>query len=389
MRPPPRLSNCYIPQSRHSSATTLNDKAEASTRSLDQKKRQIVSHRTLILEQGEDSSTTSLHRSNSRRAHELRPLRMESNVIQSSSSSSSSLYSTPTVSGSALVELGHTKVLCTVIGPVTSHCSAVPSSMLLSLDRGTIHVDVSYMAHSSYPMRHIPMTQTMDATSTGTTTTTTSSSQSQQQQAPKITTKQCSKFIQDREYDLSARITTALSSAIPMMQYPKCAFLLQFTILYDDGSVLPVCISAATLALINANIELYDVVTSCTVAIVSIPPSIITTTQRTTVSDQHDMELDHPNDTTTKENGIHVLLLADPTLDELSIADSIITIATMPNWEEQITLWEQQSLVAPLSSNRSTITNRTTDNAIELCLDGCRTMHQFIRQHVSSSTTTL
>jgi ribonuclease PH len=366
MRPPPRLSNCYIPQSRHSSATTLNDKAEASTRSLDQKKRQIVSHRTLILEQGEDSSTTSLHRSNSRRAHELRPLRMESNVIQSSSSSSSSssLYSTPTVSGSALVELGHTKVLCTVIGPVTSHCSAVPSSMLLSLDRGTIHVDVSYMAHSSYPMRHIPMTQTMDATSTG-------------------------KFIQDREYDLSARITTALSSAIPMMQYPKCAFLLQFTILYDDGSVLPVCISAATLALINANIELYDVVTSCTVAIVSIPPSIITTTQRTTVSDQHDMELDHPNDTTTKENGIHVLLLADPTLDELSIADSIITIATMPNWEEQITLWEQQSLVAPLSSNRSTITNRTTDNAIELCLDGCRTMHQFIRQHVSSSTTTL
>jgi exosome complex component MTR3 len=131
----------------------------------------------------------------------------------------------------------------------------------------------------------------------------------------------------------------------------------QFTILYDDGSIIPSCVTAATIALANAGVELLDVVTAFTVAIVSIPQT--------------------PDNNKSETRPV---LLADPTLDEISIADCIVTIAMLPNWKE-VTLWEQQPLHRTTNTS-AYIPLDVTNAAVSLCQDGCRTMHRFIREHL-------
>jgi ribonuclease PH len=326
MRPPPRLSNCYVPLPRLNTTATVEEFGA-------RRKERILSRRKLPHSSGYDTNPQQ-----QRSTFELRRFRIESNVIQS-----------PSIAGSVLVELGQTKVICTVIGPVTANCPAVPSSFILNMDQGTLHVDVKYIPTTGYPTNHIHVTNSIDATSTAA---------SSQQQQP-LHHKQRRDFIQERENDISTRIQNALAAAVPLHPYPKCAILVQFTILYDDGGVIPVCMTAASIALMNAGMEVLDVVTACTVAIIA-PPH------------------DGVNDKAALSAA--PLLLADPTLDEMSIADCVITIAMLPNWKE-ITLWEQQPLTHSDGLNRY-IPFTITNAAVTLCRDGCRTMHQFIREHM-------
>lgn len=112
------------------------------------------------------------------------------------------------------------------------------------------------------------------------------------------------------------------------------------------GSDFPACVTAASLALADAGVEIYDLVSSCSVAVVR------------------------------KENyGIQInncdsfYLLADPTDEETQKADGIVTLSILPNWKE-VTLWDQTGrLPAHLSSE-----------ALELCRDGCTTIYEFMRQ---------
>jgi exosome complex component MTR3 len=359
MRPPPRLSNCYIPLQIPVPQQSLNgiNEPKCDNESVLRRKMNILSERKLY------KSTPK--QSNQRNTHELRRVRIESNVIQSSNSSSP-------ISGSSMVELGQTKVLCTVIGPVTATCPAVPSTTTLSIDIGTIHVRVSYLpTTSSFPIQHIPIiTNSLDSTITSTTLTSSSQQQHQQQAppTPRLTPKLYSNFIQQRERDLSKRITTAISAAIPLHQYPKNVILIQLTILYDDGCIIPACITAITIALMDASIELYDTITCCTVAIVTIPNIPLdddTTSSSTETIRSSNIEMQS-------------IVIADPTINEMSIADSIVTIAMLPNWDE-VTLWEQKQLSTITTTSNST---KTTNRAIEWCQDGCRTMYQFIREHL-------
>jgi exosome complex component MTR3 len=293
---------------------------------VNRRKERILSGRK-IADVGDSDAQT-----NRRSTHELRRLRLESNVVQSSS-------------GSILVELGRTKVICTVVGPVTENCPSVPSSLNLSMDHGTLHVDVKYLPNIGYPTNQINVTNSIDATTTQT------SQQQPMQQKRRL------HVVQQRENDLSTRIRTAIAAAIPLHLYPKCAILVQFTILYDDGSIIPSCVTAATIALANAGVELLDVVTAFTVAIVSIPQT--------------------PDNNKSETRPV---LLADPTLDEISIADCIVTIAMLPNWKE-VTLWEQQPLHRTTNTS-AYIPLDVTNAAVSLCQDGCRTMHRFIREHL-------
>lgn len=305
MRPPPRLSNCYTPLPRPKDDVALSARHN---------KEQVLSQR---------SKEGAANHKNCRSPHSLRHLLLESNVISSAS-------------GSALVELGSTKVLCTVTGPVTASCPAVPPSLQLNMDAGTLYVDVKYTPATGYPQDKIETVGNIDP-----------NNNNQQQPSGKLHS-----FLLQRESDLSARVLSALQAAVPLAPYPKCAIVLQLTVLQDDGSVLAACVTAASLALIQAGIEVYDVVTACSVAVVVLPTT----------------------DGEKNGNSVVVSLLADPTLEEMNAADIVVTIAILPNWKE-VTVWEQSGAAAGLSQS-------TTNEAVNLCRDGCRTMHKFMREHL-------
>jgi exosome complex component MTR3 len=141
------------------------------------------------------------------------------------------------------------------------------------------------------------------------------------------------------ESDLSTNLHAALLPSIPLNQFPKCLLTVSITILQDDGSALSACIVAASLALADANVELYDVVTSCTVAVLG------------------------------------TTILADPTEDELAAADATVVLAIMPSWKDA-TLWFQLGK----------LTEENTSQAVDLCRDGCRTLQRFMRQCLVGSS---
>lgn len=277
-KPPVRLSNCYVPLA----PTPEGNKDEKAKR-----------------ESGDGKTT--------RASHSLRRLIIDSDVM-------------PSAAGSALVELGHTKVICQVIGPITASSNQVPPSVQLNMDEGTLYCEVKYAAHVGYP------------TSALVASNVTTLDQSGQQ----LSSSRVNSWTMAREADLSSRLLTALSPAVPLKQYPKCALLVKAIILQDDGCALPACIAAASLALTNAAVEVYDLVTSCSVAVC--------------------------------RDGT---LLADPDLEEEQGAEALVTLAVLPSWKE-VSLWEQSGKLTPEVGNE----------AIHLCRDGCRTMQRFLRDHL-------
>jgi exosome complex component MTR3 len=137
------------------------------------------------------------------------------------------------------------------------------------------------------------------------------------------------------EADLSCNLHAALLPSVPLEQFPKCLLTVNVTILQDDGSALSACIVAASLALADANVELYDLVSSCAVAVLGSSQTIV----------------------------------ADPTEDELAAADASVVLAILPSWKD-VTMWQQ-------SGNLS---REQASQAVDLCQDGCRTLHRFMRQ---------
>lgn len=289
------LSNCYVP-------LPLSALSEASP---DGKRR------TKERDSGDGRSNNTI-----RANHSLRRLVLESGILSAAP-------------GSTLVELGHTKVLCQVIGPVTAASDLIPSSVPLSMDEGTLYCEVKYLPHVGYPTSTIvsSMASSVDQSSSSL-----------------FSYGRIYSQIMTRETDLSSRLLSALSAAVPLQQYPKCALVVRVSILQDDGSVLPACVTAASLALANASVEMYDLVTCCSVAVVN-----------------------NNNEQTEQQHQ----LLADPDLEEERRADALVTLAILPNWKE-VSLWEQSGKLSPAMANQ----------AIDICRDGCRTMQRFARDHL-------
>ena len=156
------------------------------------------------------------------------------------------------------------------------------------------------------------------------------------------------------EKELATQLWTALHAALPLQAFPKHIIQLQCSILQNDGGVLPACIVAATLALIHAGVDVYDLVTSCTVAIAS--------------REKGGGDDKNPS----------LIFLADPTQRELETAYAVVTLATMPSWK-QVTLWEQTTTRhGPTSDIKSAA---VANQALSLCRDGCRTLHQLMSQY--------
>mmetsp|Transcript_1996 Transcript_1996/g.3110 ORF Transcript_1996/g.3110 Transcript_1996/m.3110 type:complete len:281 (+) Transcript_1996:197-1039(+) len=229
----------------------------------------------------------------------LRRLCLETSVLSSSKP------------GSSLVELGHTKILCHVSLGVDGNHAQVDSGVLL--------VRVSQAANFGMPPPSA--VSTLD----------------------KGVARSNNKAAMSQSVDMEARLHAALLPALNLADYRKTVIQVEVVVLQNDGSLLSACLLAATLALCDARVELYDVVTCCEVVVVAAEES--------------------------SEGALKLSLLADPTLAEEEAALAKLTLAIMPNWKE-VTLWQQSGAIPDL------------DAAMTLCRDGCRTLQRFLRQHL-------
>jgi exosome complex component MTR3 len=157
-----------------------------------------------------------------------------------------------------------------------------------------------------------------------------------------------------QEVELSLRLHDAISPAVPLEFLMKNVVDVFVMVLQDDGSVFSASAIAASLALSDAGVEIYDLVSACSVAV--IPRSIVV---GTSVNDDDDQE------------GGAYQLLADPSEDEILASDGIVTLSMMGNWKE-VTFWDQTGRLDPKVAN----------DAAALCRDGCLTMTKFMRKRL-------
>ncbi|GLE04320.1 hypothetical protein PINS_up013235 [Pythium insidiosum] len=72
----------------------------------------------------------------------------------------------------------------------------------------------------------------------------------------------------DDELELSSILTQALSPAVMLSKLPKCVVSIFVVVLESDGGELAAAINCASLALVDAAVEMYDVVTAASAAVV-------------------------------------------------------------------------------------------------------------------------
>ncbi|TMW69577.1 hypothetical protein Poli38472_001733 [Pythium oligandrum] len=72
----------------------------------------------------------------------------------------------------------------------------------------------------------------------------------------------------DDELEMSSILTQALSPAVMLAKLPKCVVSIYVVVLESDGSDLAAAINCASLALIDAAVEMYDIVTAASAGIV-------------------------------------------------------------------------------------------------------------------------
>mmetsp|Transcript_15095 Transcript_15095/g.27275 ORF Transcript_15095/g.27275 Transcript_15095/m.27275 type:complete len:296 (-) Transcript_15095:257-1144(-) len=161
-------------------------------------------------------------RSDGRRPHEIRHMSCHLGALPSTTDCGSALP-TSACSGSSLVSMGLTQVLCVVRGP----CDVGRRSEELP-DRATLEVN----------MRSAPFAPPGDRRNVNPTT-------------------------DRRLIEQSHLLQKALSASILLHLYPKSKISVTVMVLADDGGRLEAAINASTLALMDAGIPLKDMVCAC------------------------------------------------------------------------------------------------------------------------------
>ena len=303
-RRPSRLANCYVPLRVPSTNPEAKDEPSLS------------------------SSSSSPSRTDGRQGHELRQIVLETSVLSKNQAL-----------GSALVELGHTKVLGEIhLVAGTSNDNnrrgvggggtADDGGSLLAVVKFAPHIGVDQIAQRAKAVSALDYTPL--------------ASDGRMRQETSL-----------NEAELSRQLTAALNDVIPLGEFPKTILVVNISVLQDDGSCLSAAITAATLALLDAKVEIYDLVTSCTVAVMR----PITT----------DSAMCEDNDDSA--NGL--LYLADPTQEEAERAQAVICLAMTPNHKD-VTLWSQSGRLSSMMANQ----------AMDLCRDGCRSFHKLLREAI-------
>lgn len=161
--------------------------------------------------------------------------------------------------------------------------------------------------------------------------------------------------------ELSSRLHDAIVPSIPLDLLRKNVVDVFVMVLQNDGGVLGAAVMAASLALADSGVELYDLVSACSVAVV---PRHLTTT-----GGGDNTRMVSAAGTNGGPASSSYCLLADPSEEELLAADGVVTLAMMPNWKE-VTFWDQ--------TGRLPVT--TASDAADLCRNGCAMMQKFMRQ---------
>lgn len=274
----------------------------------------------------------------SRSSLSLRRLYMESGGAGLVENNIAELASSLT--GSSLVELGHTKVVCQVnVAPANEGLPEDSTATGRGESSSSILVTVEYAPFA------IPVDEIVASlpASVGT------SSISQINDVARSLRSE----IQSQQSQLSSCMSKALVASVPwppqgqQQQSPLTSSVLQvkLTVLQDDGGVLNAAMLAASLAIADASVEQYDVLVCGSVACV-----------RTKENDG--------------SNGSEMKYLADPDWADQNAADATMVLAMLPNLKE-VLMWEQSGALSVAEANK----------AMEVCRNGCRTMHKFLRQH--------
>jgi exosome complex component MTR3 len=78
------------------------------------------------------------------------------------------------------------------------------------------------------------------------------------------------KYQQDKEErELSIMLTQSLEHSVILDKFPKSVIDIYVLVLESDGSVLSASISCASLAIVSAGIECFDLVAACSSSVVS------------------------------------------------------------------------------------------------------------------------
>eukprot|EP00557_Chaetoceros_sp_GSL56_P002176 CAMPEP_0176501754 /NCGR_PEP_ID=MMETSP0200_2-20121128/14346_1 /TAXON_ID=947934 /ORGANISM="Chaetoceros sp., Strain GSL56" /LENGTH=381 /DNA_ID=CAMNT_0017900695 /DNA_START=47 /DNA_END=1193 /DNA_ORIENTATION=+ len=365
------LSNCYVPILSESSYIKAHDGTLGSSSSNKNHQHHQQSSSAGTKKDGEQMLISNKARSTSHV-----PI-CPSHRPSGSSSSLSSDYRTaspydtytliaifyPTQHGSAIVELGHTKVICNVQGPrplSTSTSSQTASGGDgFAITSGRLHCQIRYAPNFAMNMQRSTMAQACQLDKFSSAASSSSGSNAS---------------LNAQETELSLKLHDALAPSLPMHLFMKNVVDVFVLVLQDDGAVLPACLMAASLALADSGVEVYDLFSSFSIAVVARDNTVLGL-------QQHDQDAAADDDESMLEEGkmeercgiskaddkYH--LLADPDANEILIADGVLTIGMMSNWKE-VVFWDQTGRLP----------SKVVSEAIELCKEGCLVMHNFMRE---------
>jgi len=153
-------------------------------------------------------------RRDTRKAEDIRPMFIKTKIVTQAK-------------GSAYIEIGHTKVSCSVFGP-----REVAKREEFSMT-GALQVDFKFATFGEICRR------------------------GHQQDG--------------QEKDLSLLLQETLQPAVLLHKFPKCQVDISITVLENGGSCLSAAITAASIALVDAGIEMYDVVIGSSVMVCPLP----------------------------------------------------------------------------------------------------------------------
>lgn len=237
--------------------------------------------------------------------------------------------------GSSLVELGHTKVLCNVHGP---RPISNPSANV-SVSKGILNCQVRFAPN--FGIR--PETKMMTTATNLDGFSYTSSGANAAQ-----------------ETELSSRLNDCIAPSVPLHLLMKNVVDVYVMVLQDDGAVFAASVIAASLALADSGVETYGLVTAFSVAV--IPKQVFLN------AGDDGMDVDE-DDIGISASDSNYCILADPSTKEIMAAKAVLTVAMMKSWKE-VVFWDQAGSLPPSVANE----------ASELCQEGCTAMHKFMRQ---------
>jgi len=228
--------------------------------------------------------TKSNNRNDGRGLGEFRQIFMKTGVISQAS-------------GSAYMEMHNTKVICGVYGPRQSTKGQQEFS-----DVGKLVCDFKYATFSCNNQRR--------------------------GFAPDV-----------EERENSMLMLQALEGAVRLDRFPKSAVEVFVLVIQNDGGALSAAITCASLALADAGIEMYDLVTACTACAI-----------------------------------VHKVVL-DPSAEEEKSQQAALLLARMPSLNEVT-----QILMV------GEVEQQAVAEGVELCTDGCDKLYAILRDTLVEST---